>query len=44
MGPPRGGGGVLLLGINLYPFPFTPADVGIPYVCPFVTAAWFVAV
>lgn len=37
-------GGVLLLGINLYPFPFTPGDVGIPYVYPFVIATWFVAV
>lgn len=37
-------GGIALLAVNLYPFPYTPGDVGIPYVYPFVIAAWFVAV
>jgi len=37
-------GGVLLLAINLYPFPYTPADVGIPYVYPFLISTWFLLV
>lgn len=37
-------GGVMLLAVNLYPFPYTPADVGVPYVYPFVVSTWFLAV